>query len=231
LPREDRELFIAASNGHVLAFDNVSVLKPWISDTLCRLASGGGFAVRQLYSDQDEILFDACRPMILNGIEEIVERPDLADRGLSFLLESIPEDRRRTEEELLLQFETERPRILGALLDGVSEGLRRLPDVHSDKLPRLADYALGRPPVRLRSGPLARSSRLIGTIATKPLTMFSTPTPSPLACASSWRSSRAGRAPPRISLAPSRASWTKPRGGPGRGPRHPEHYQDGSAGQ
>jgi hypothetical protein len=39
LPREDRDLFIAASNGHVLAFDNVSGLPAWISDTLCRLAT------------------------------------------------------------------------------------------------------------------------------------------------------------------------------------------------
>jgi hypothetical protein len=77
LPREDRDLFIAASNGHVLAFDNVSGLPAWISDTLCRLATGGGFAVRQLYSDQDEVLFDATRPVILNGIEDIVSRPDL----------------------------------------------------------------------------------------------------------------------------------------------------------
>src|SRR6516162_4972095 len=70
LPREDRDLFIAASNGHVLAFDNVSGLPAWISDTLCRLATGGGFAVRQLYTDQDEVLFDATRPVILNGIED-----------------------------------------------------------------------------------------------------------------------------------------------------------------
>jgi hypothetical protein len=75
LPREDRDLFIAANNGHVLAFDNVSGLREWISDTLCRLATGGGFAVRQLYTDQDEVLFDAARPVILNGIEDIVTRP------------------------------------------------------------------------------------------------------------------------------------------------------------
>jgi hypothetical protein len=31
LPRDERELFIAASNGHVLAFDNVSGLPPWLS--------------------------------------------------------------------------------------------------------------------------------------------------------------------------------------------------------
>jgi hypothetical protein len=46
LPREDRDLFIAANNGHVLTFDNLSAMPAWLSDTLCRLASGGGFAVR-----------------------------------------------------------------------------------------------------------------------------------------------------------------------------------------
>jgi hypothetical protein len=80
-PRDERELFIAANNGHVLAFDNISRLRPWLSDALCRLASGGGFAVRQLYTDQDEVLFDAARPVILNGIEELITRPDLADRS------------------------------------------------------------------------------------------------------------------------------------------------------
>ena len=97
LPREDRDLFIAASNGHLLAFDNVSGLPAWISDTLCRLATGGGFAVRQLYTDQDEVLFDAARPVILNGIEDIVTRPDLADRAVFLTLEAIPEERRRPE--------------------------------------------------------------------------------------------------------------------------------------
>ncbi len=120
LPREDRDLFIAASNGHVLAFDNVSGLPAWISDTLCRLATGGGFAVRQLYTDQDEVLFDAARPVILNGIEDIVTRPDLADRAVFLTLEAIPEERRRPEAELWAAFDAERPRILGVLLDAVA---------------------------------------------------------------------------------------------------------------
>jgi hypothetical protein len=142
LPREDRDLFIAATNGHVLAFDNVSGLPGWISDTLCRLATGGGFAVRQLYTDQDEVLFDAERPVILNGIEDIVTRPDLADRALFLTLEPIPEDRRRPEAELWAAFEAERPRVLGALLDAVAEGIKQLPHTHLDKLPRMADFAL-----------------------------------------------------------------------------------------
>jgi hypothetical protein len=142
LPREDRDLFIAASNGHVLTFDNVSGLPAWISDTLCRLATGGGFAVRQLYTDQDEVLFDAARPVILNGIEDIVTRPDLADRAVFLTLEPIPEERRRSEAELWAAFEAERPRILGVLLDALVEGLKRLPETHLPRLPRMADFAL-----------------------------------------------------------------------------------------
>jgi hypothetical protein len=142
LPREDRDLFIAASNGHVLAFDNVSGLPGWISDTLCRLATGGGFAVRQLYTDQDEVLFDASRPVILNGIEDIVTRPDLADRAVFLTLEPIAEEHRRPEQELWAAFEVERPRILGVLLDAVVEGLKRLPKTRLEKLPRMADFAL-----------------------------------------------------------------------------------------
>jgi hypothetical protein len=142
LPREDRDLFIAATNGHVLTFDNVSGLRPWISDTLCRLATGGGFAIRQLYTDQDEVLFDASRPVILNGIEDIVVRADLADRAIFLTLEPIPEECRLPEIELWAGFEAERPRILGVLLDAAVEGLKGLPETRLPKLPRMADFAL-----------------------------------------------------------------------------------------
>jgi hypothetical protein len=120
----------------------VSRLQPWISDTLCRLATGGGFAVRQLYTDQDEVLFDAVRPVLLNGIEDIVERPDLADRAVFLTLEPIPEERRRPEAELWAAFEAQRPRIIGTLLDAVVEGLKCLPETRLQKLPRMADFAL-----------------------------------------------------------------------------------------
>src|ERR1700730_2922117 len=64
LPREERELMIAANNGHLLAFDNLSCLSPRLSDALCRLASGGSFAVRQLYTNDEEVLFKAARPTL-----------------------------------------------------------------------------------------------------------------------------------------------------------------------
>jgi hypothetical protein len=142
LPREDRDLFIAANNAHLLAFDNISHLPDWISDTLCRLATGGGFATRQLYSDQDEALFDAMRPIILNGIEDIVGRPDLADRSLFLDLKNIAEDKRKSELVFWSDFERAHPGILGAVLDGVVHGLRQLPSTRLHKTPRMADFAL-----------------------------------------------------------------------------------------
>jgi hypothetical protein len=141
-PREERDLFIAASNGHLLAFDNLSDLPVWTSDALCRLASGGSFAVRQLYTDRDEVLFRAARPIILNGIEDVITRPDLADRAIFLALPYLREERRRSEKEIWHDFKTSQPHILGALLDAASHGLRTLPEVRLEQLPRMADFAL-----------------------------------------------------------------------------------------
>jgi hypothetical protein len=142
LSREERELMIAANNGYVLAFDNLSGLPNWLSDALCRLATGGSFAVRQLYTDDEEILFDATRPILLNGIEEVVSRPDLGDRAIFLTLAPIAETNRRSEAELWREFGIERPRILGALLDALVHGLRAFGSVHLNQLPRMADFAL-----------------------------------------------------------------------------------------
>jgi hypothetical protein len=80
--------------------------------------------------------------VILNGIEDIVRRPDLADRGLFLTLEAIPENRRRPQAELWAAFLAELPPILGVLVEGVVEGLKRLPTTRLANLPRMADFAL-----------------------------------------------------------------------------------------
>jgi hypothetical protein len=105
-------------------------------------ASGGSFAVRQLYSDDAEVLFEASRPMLLNGIEDVIGRPDLADRAIILTLPPISNAHRRPETELWSGFERARPGILGALLDVVAHGLTRQSDVHLTSLPRMADFAL-----------------------------------------------------------------------------------------
>jgi hypothetical protein len=141
-PRDGRDLMIAASNRWVLPFDNISDIPVWLSDALCRLSTGAGFATRELYSDDEEVLFDAARPVILTGIDELVTRSDLLDRAILFLLPRIEDGDRRTEEDFWHRFEEVRPYLLGALFDAVAEAKRRLPTTKVSKLPRLADFGL-----------------------------------------------------------------------------------------
>ena len=91
---------IAATNGWCLAFDNLSHLPDWLSDAYCRLATGGGFATRTLYENDEETIFDSQRPIMLNGIEEIATRGDLLDRAIVVYLPTIPEAKRRPERDL-----------------------------------------------------------------------------------------------------------------------------------
>ena len=120
VPREERDLLISASNSWCLSVDNLSGIPPWLSDGLCRLSTGGGMSTRELYSDADEIILDAMRPFILNGIDSLTERQDLADRALIVNLPQIPREERRTEKGFWSDLEDVRPLIFGALLDTAS---------------------------------------------------------------------------------------------------------------
>jgi hypothetical protein len=142
LPKNERDLAIAAGNAWILAFDNLSGIRGQLSDALCRLATGGGFAMRMLYTDDEEIIFSARRPIILNGIDDIATRGDLQERSLLASLPSIPEDERREENTFWAEFEAVRPRIFGALLSGVSAALRNADEVHLERMPRMADFAV-----------------------------------------------------------------------------------------
>lgn len=140
-PREDRDLLVSTGRSWVLGYDNLSGVPAWFSDALCRLATGGGFAARQLHTDADEVIFEAQRPILLNGIPELTDRADLADRMITIRLAAIPEAARRPEDEILAEFEAARPRILGALCDAVSAALRRVDEIRLSRLPRMADFA------------------------------------------------------------------------------------------
>jgi primase-polymerase (primpol)-like protein len=141
-PKEVRDLLIGATNSWILAFDNLSGVGGWLSDGLCRLSTGGGFATRTLYENDEETLLDAKRPVILNGIGELANRSDLLDRALTVNLEPIPASERRSEKELNALFNELHPYLLGALLDAVSMALRNQDSVQLAELPRMADFAL-----------------------------------------------------------------------------------------
>jgi hypothetical protein len=140
-PRSTRDLMVTAFNGWLLAYDNISVMPNWLSDSLCRLATGGGFAGRALFSNDQRNVIHAQRPAILNGIDEFVRRDDLADRCVFLHLPPIIAAGRRAEVEFWLSFRADYPGILGGLLSAVVGGLREQPSVRLAELPRMADFA------------------------------------------------------------------------------------------
>ncbi|MCF6096775.1 hypothetical protein L1766_07160 [Thermovorax subterraneus] len=140
-PKDERDLAINATNNWVVCYDNLSGIPIWLSDALCRLSTGGGFSTRQLFTDDEEVILEACRPIILTGIDEIVTRHDLLDRCIIVNLQPIPEEHRKDEATFWQEFERARPGILGALLVIVSLGLENFDRVKLDRLPRMADFA------------------------------------------------------------------------------------------
>lgn len=140
-PHSEQDLVIAAKHNHVMAFDNLSIVKPVLADALCRIATGGGFGTRKLHSDSDEVLFTATRPILLNGIPDLASRPDLADRAIVVHLPVIGASARQFEAEFWKSFERAAPSILAALLDATSCALARIGSVTLPERPRMADFA------------------------------------------------------------------------------------------
>ena len=131
---------VAALHGWVQAYDNLSAMPDWLSNGLCRLVTGGGISTRGLFTNHDEVVWSAHRPIILTSIDDIVQRPDVIDRSIFLQLRSIAPSSRRREQDLWAEFMSEYPRILGGLLDAVATGMRLWSEVRLAELERMADF-------------------------------------------------------------------------------------------
>lgn len=141
MPHQGRDLMVGAKNNWLLAFDNLSGISNEMSDNLCSLATGGGQANRKNFEDGEEYAFEAQRPVIMNGIEDVVIQPDLADRTVSLFLPSLSNTQRKTEDEFYAEYKEALPRILGAFFTVLSAALKNLPNTNIVELPRMADMA------------------------------------------------------------------------------------------
>jgi len=141
-PRNEHDLYIASTSSWVVAYDNISSLPQWLSDAICKLSTGGGFSTRTLYEKREQELFDAIRPVILNGITDVATRPDLLDRSITLRMPHIGEEDRKPESAIWKELDEAAPEVLGFLFDAVSSALKNLPATKLEKLPRMADFAL-----------------------------------------------------------------------------------------
>lgn len=140
-PKTVEDVYVAAGNAHLLSFENLSTLSAEQSDALCAVSTGAGFAARQLFTNGEEALIKAHRPIALNGINSVVTRPDLLDRAVCLHLPRLTE--RKTDAEITEAVDKAAPGIFAGLLNLFCAALRELPEVRSEplQLPRMADFA------------------------------------------------------------------------------------------
>ena len=137
---DPRDILQKASHAFVLMLDNQNAIPEWAADTLCRLVTGEADSKRRLYTDDEDVIIELRRAVLLNGINVPTDRGDVLDRSLVVELERIPDAERKTEEELWERFGREHPRLLGALLDVLSKAIALKPTLQLSRRPRLADW-------------------------------------------------------------------------------------------
>jgi len=141
LPKSERDLFISAMRTWLLSFDNVSEIKPNMTDSFCRLTNEGAIRNRMLYTNSQEVILRAMRPVIFNGIPHFARQNDFIDRTIYVDQPNIPPSSRKPEQEIWTAWEKARPMILGALYNALAVALRNFDHVKLDTFPRMADFA------------------------------------------------------------------------------------------
>ena len=141
-PRDMESWVTMAAGSWVVALDNLSDIPPWLSDSICRASTGDGDVRRRLYTDGDYAVFAFRRCVIFNGIDVGALATDLADRTLPINLQPIAEGDRKNEKAFWADWDIAHPKLIGAVLTLAAKALSRLPGIHLEKTPRMADYAL-----------------------------------------------------------------------------------------
>ena len=144
LPYNTRDLASVLANNYLCVFDNISNIKPEVSDVLCQSIDLGAFSARKLYTD-GEVHTNAFRNcLLLNGIGNFANRGDLVDRCVKISLQRISTQQREQLSDLRQKFQKDLPIILGAVFDLVKRTLPLVGTIKVGAAPRLADfYCLG----------------------------------------------------------------------------------------
>lgn len=140
LPNQVSEFVQLADHHAFLYFDNLSNLPTKMSDALARVSTGDSYSKRRLYSDDDDVIYFIRKTIALNGINQVITKPDLLDRSILIKLERITPQKRRSEKEFWPAFHHDKPEILGAIFDVLVKALATYPTIEPGEVFRMADF-------------------------------------------------------------------------------------------
>lgn len=140
-PRTEDDFVISLFQSHLAAFDNLSGLKDELSDSLCKVATGFSSSKKKLYTDMDEVVIDLVRPVIINGIDTMTARSDLADRAAIIDVPVIPSTERRDPATMAKKFDADAPVIFKGLCELVCKVLAIRDTIVLPSSPRMVNFA------------------------------------------------------------------------------------------
>ena len=141
LPKNISDVVAAVSNQYMVCFDNVSRISEELSDIFCIVATHGYYSKKKLYSNNEEYAIKLNARVSFSGITNLSSKPDLIDRMLCLKLNRIDSNKRRTEEEILKEFQTDLPYILDRIFRILSKAIPIYRELKLERLPRMADFA------------------------------------------------------------------------------------------
>lgn len=141
IPKDKNEFVQQLHHNYLAIYDNVKQTPFWFSDEVCKAITGVGNSKRALYTDDDDVIYNYMRCIVVNGINNILTEPDALDRSILTELARIPTKKRRESVKVEAEFESMRPQLLGLIFDTLVKALKIKPTLNLSELPRMADFA------------------------------------------------------------------------------------------
>ncbi len=144
IPKDKKEFIQILAHHYFIPLDNVGSISEEKSDIISRTITGGGISKRQLYTDDDDIIYNFMHCIGINGINVVTTKPDLLDRSILYEFERIPPQQRKEEKKILKEFREDLPLILGGAFTVISNAMNHLLTVRNElnQLPRMADFTV-----------------------------------------------------------------------------------------
>jgi DNA polymerase elongation subunit (family B) len=141
-PQEKAEFVQQLHHNYLAVYDNIKQLPPWFSDEACKAITGVGSSKRRLYSDDEDIIYDYKRCLMISGINNSLTEPDALDRSILTQFDRILDEQRKEESEIETIFEEMRPKLFGYILDMLVKTLQIKLSIKLSNLPRMADFTV-----------------------------------------------------------------------------------------
>lgn len=141
--KSDADYALMLSVSSVCVFDNVTNISQSLSDILCASTTQGVYQARKLYTDDEVVTLRLNGSVILTGITDVTENPDLKDRSLYISLNRISKSKRDGITEVKAKMDELLPQIMGAIFNTISQSItvyESLPDDLRSPI-RMADFA------------------------------------------------------------------------------------------